>query len=113
MLLEPLPFADVSLASAAATHNSRSAHWGSSVEDVPSDVSARTGETRGNPRVSKTRCVIIGCEPQCPATNVQDAQGNQPIFARPEPVRNQVMSERPTCTGGKDKAVGDRARDPD
>lgn len=113
ILVEPLAFVDVPDASAAAIHSSRTADLSSRSEDVSTDVSTPTGETRGKPRVSKTRCAIIGCGPQCNAIGAQDAQGGLPLQARSDPAEGQAISERSPCTRRNGKAVGERARDPD
>lgn len=53
----------------------------------------KPAQSRGQPRVSKTRCAIVTCEAPCEAESKQEAPGNVPTATQraPCPVR-QAMS---------------------
>lgn len=69
---------------------------------------ARTASTRGKPRVSKTRCAIVGCESQCDIKGTRDVQGDLIYRTPASPQYARANAERMFCSRADAKEAGYR-----
>ncbi|WP_445235107.1 sunset domain-containing protein [Erythrobacter fulvus] len=79
------------------------------VESAETVRSGRSGQARGIPRISKTRCALIGCEPQCSIKGARDTRGNLVYRTLASPAYGQVTAEKMFCTQADAEAAGYRA----
>lgn len=80
----------------------------STLDTTATSGSGRTGETRGQPRVSKTRCAFVGCEPECTIKGTRDAQGDLVYRTPASPEYAQANVERMFCSRADAKEAGYR-----
>ena len=82
---------------------------GNSTLDAAATVDTpQAASTRGKPRVSKTRCAIVGCGPQCDIKGLRDAQGTL-IFRTPaNPEYARANADRMFCSRADAKEAGYR-----
>lgn len=78
-------------------------------ESAETERSGRSVQARGIPRISKTRCALIGCEPQCSIKGARDTQGNLVYRTLASPAYGQVTAEKMFCTRADAEAAGYRA----
>lgn len=77
-------------------------------DSVATAGSGRPEEARGRPRISKTRCALVGCEPQCNIKGTRDAQGGL-IFRTPaNPGYRETTGDKVFCSRADAKAAGYR-----
>ncbi len=55
------------------------------------------GEVRRRPRISKTRCAMSGCEPQCNIKGIKNTQGNWVYLVPSSPEYARTDAERLFC----------------
>ena len=80
----------------------------STLDTTATAGSGRIGGTRGQPRVSKTRCAFVGCGPQCNIKGTRDAQGDL-VYRTPEsPEYAQANADRMFCSRAEAKEAGYR-----
>ncbi|OBV12127.1 hypothetical protein [Erythrobacter dokdonensis] len=78
----------------------------STLDNTATVDTARTGATRGKPRVSKTRCAIVGCETQCNIKGTRDAQGGLVYRTPASPEYARANAERMFCSRADAKEAG-------
>lgn len=77
--------------------------------DTTATVGSRiAGQTRGQPRVSKTRCAFVGCEPQCNIKGTRNAQGDLVYRTPGSPEYAQANVERMFCSRADAQEAGYR-----
>lgn len=73
---------------------------------------AKQSETRGKPRVSKTRCAFLGCEPQCNIKGTRDVRGDLVYLTPASPIYSQANAEKMFCSRADAKEAGYREEQP-
>lgn len=80
----------------------------STLDSTATGGSGRAGANRGQPRVSRTRCAFVGCEPQCNIKGTRDAQGDLVYRTPASPEYTQGNAERMFCSRADAKEAGYR-----
>lgn len=85
------------------------ASTGNSTLDAAATVDTpQTASTRGKPRVSKTRCAVVGCGSQCDIKGLRDAQGTLIYRTPANPAYARANAERMFCSRADVKEAGYR-----
>lgn len=92
--------------------HAESAAASSSVGATATIDPAKQSETRGKPRVSRTRCAFVGCEPQCNIKGTRDARGDLVYLTPASPVYSQANAEKMFCSRADAKEAGYREEQP-
>lgn len=65
---------------------------------------------RGAPRVSRTRCAVIGCGSACDSKGGREAQRSLPDRIAPRPSRSEAGMGNVACGGAEAQTAGYRAQ---
>lgn len=76
--------------------------------DLAGAVPGTAAPARGRPRVSQTRCAIVGCASQCEIKGTRDARG-APVYRTPlSPLYSESKAEKMFCSRADAEAAGYR-----
>jgi hypothetical protein len=76
--------------------------------DLAGAVPGTAAPARGRPRVSQTRCAIVGCASQCEIKGTRDARGMLVYRTPVSPLYSESTAEKMFCSSADAEAAGYR-----